>query len=420
MNDAGESNLLQVPGEGIKRNLTSSDIPSLKPSLSRNSASTGTATPLSISSSAAAAPDDYINPLEASSRWYLNAKAQAIRHAARLGFSLGNWSDAPTPSASNEVWLDATISKTKGKQRIKVEVWYPPRPPTGERAALINFHGGGWILGQGKDDARWVGSVVGDLDAVVFTVNYRLAPTHPFPTPMEDCVDSIIQIAARAPEFGIDPTKIILSGFSAGATNAITSWIALQDPSRWGYRLPEGRPTIKGLVLFYPTLDITVSRPGKRQFCTRPERTLSPGLTDLIDASYFYPAVAWEQRCDPLMSPGLMPDELLKHLPPIHMVLCEYDMLLAEGIRFAERLRGQEKALRVRIVDKEGHAWDKPPLMAPKPSVYVEYGKATSSMASWLGLDTETDVESVSSKRSRRSLIRRPKHLMMRAISNRH
>ncbi|KAG6038739.1 hypothetical protein E4U41_003766 [Claviceps citrina] len=399
--------------DALQRSVTCTDTSSA-PAILKAPSTLTTAVP---SPAASAIGKDYANPLESSSRWYLNAKAQAVRYAASLGFSIHNRSEPPVPYPSREIWLDSTLSCWKGKQKIKVEVWNPPRISTGTRAAVINLHGGGWILGQGTDDARWAGAVLCNVDAVVFTVNYRLAPSYPFPTPMEDCVDAIAQIASRASEFGIDPNRIVLSGFSAGATNALTSWIVLQDPSRWDYTLPSSPPPILGLILFYPTLDVTITRPGKRQTCLRPERTLSSGMTDLIDASYFYPSIPREQRTDPRMSPGLMSDDLLKKLPHCHMILCEYDMLLAEGIRFAERLERLNLSYTVRIVEGEGHAWDKPPPMTPKESVFIEYGKATDSIARWLGRDCETDHDSVSSMRVKRLRFRRPRHLSVRSRS---
>lgn len=414
-----EKGLLDVPGQAHSR------VDALKRSVTCEGTSSAPATLTTTSSVSTALPSpaasdiggDYDNPLETSSRWYLQAKAQTVRYAASLGFSIHNRSDPPAPYHSREIWLDSTLSEWKGQKKIKVEVWNPPRISVGPRAAVINLHGGGWILGQGTDDARWANAALCDVDAVVFTVNYRLAPSYPFPTPMEDCVDAILQIASRANEFGIDPDRIVLSGFSAGATNALTSWIVLQDPAQWNYQFPSPPPSILGIILFYPTLDVTISRPGKRQTCTRPERTLSPGMTDLIDASYFYPPIPREKRTDPRMSPGLMSDELLKKLPHFHMVLCEYDMLLAEGVRFAERLEQNDKPFTVRIVEGEGHAWDKPPPMGPKESVFVEYGKATDSIARWLGRARETDTESTSSLRAKRPRFRRPRHLTIRSRS---
>ncbi|PHH62821.1 hypothetical protein CDD82_1966 [Ophiocordyceps australis] len=287
----------------------------------------------------------------------------------------------PLPFATPPPWASASLTTLILKLPI-------PRVKSGStrpRAAVINFHGGGWILGRGTDDARWAGAVMAALDAVVFTVNYRLAPSYPFPTPLEDCVDSILQIAARATDFGIDPERIMLSGFSAGATIALSSWIVLQEPFRWKYELPFPKPKIAGIVVFYPTLDITLSRPEKRQLCSRPELTMSPGLSNLIDASYVYPPMSRNQRTDPRLSPGLMSDGLLAKLPPIHLCLCEHDMLLFEGICFASRLDHRGKTFSMRIVDGEAHAWDKPLPLSPKDSVNVEYGEATSAMAAWLG-----------------------------------
>ncbi|EXK23659.1 hypothetical protein FOMG_19580 [Fusarium oxysporum f. sp. melonis 26406] len=331
----------------------------------------------------------YANPLEFRPRWYLIARARAIRSAASLGFRIANRTDPPAPSPTRNIWLDASVSKAiscrahRAKSKIKAEVWMPPSPTFGTRAAIVNFHGGGWILGQGTDDARWAGAIMSDLDAVVFTVNYRLAPKWPFPAAIEDCVDAVLQIKHRAVEFGIDPDRIILSGFSSGATNALASWLILNDPDRWDYKLPIKPPKIAGITLFYPLLDWTIPRPEKRRTCVKPEFTLPKSLTDLIDACFIYPNIPREGRSDPRLSPGLMTDEMLMKLPPIHLVLCEYDMLLSEGLRFSNRLQAAGKQSTLRLVKGERHAWDRPPPVFPKESVAIEYQEATTTMRSW-------------------------------------
>lgn len=501
----------------------------------------------------------YVNPLESSSRWYLSARANVIRHAASLAQSISNRTDPPAPAPTREVWFDSTLSKDhKGPDAIKVEVWIPPKPagrgnvvntnkdagnssgdghghlglalgpngsavsrnnstshlsvanshlsatpsnnlsatnsnsnnlsvtnsstnindlsatssnnylsasasntlsesvsnatsnagdgggpgtPNGNgvgvnaqtngngtgggvggakrRCAVINCHGGGWILGQGTDDSRFAGVLMTTLDAVVFTVNYRLAPTYPFPTAVEDCVDVACQVARRAGEFGIDPDRIVLSGFSAGATNSLTSWIVMQDPDHFGYTLPCGSdsrpPTILGLCLFYPGLDWTMSRPTKRQTCSRPDLTLPRGLTDLIDACYLYPPRAREDCTDLRLSPGLMGDDLLARLPPVHLCLCEYDMLLAEGLRFSNRLSLAGKKVRCRVVEGEKHAWDNPPPMSLKPSAWAEYAAAAQSMAEWFGTTHEADHDSSKSLKTKRTILKRPSYMSFRS-----
>jgi putative ergosteryl-3beta-O-L-aspartate hydrolase len=137
-------------------------------------------------------------------------------------------------------------------------------------------------------------------------------------------------------------------------------------------------------------------------------------MTDLIDASYVYPPVPREQRTDLRLSPGLMPEDMLEKLPPIHLCLCEYDMLLAEGMRFAKRMEALNKLFTVSIVEGQKHGWDKPP-GAPLDSVNAQYDLATESMASWLGQACESDRESINSMKTKRPRLKRPKYLSFRS-----
>ena len=94
---------------------------------------------------------------------------------------------------------------------------------------VINFHGGGFTLGNSFDDARWCGTVVNECNAIVVSVDYRLAPEHPFPTAVEDGVDSVIYLHQNAESLGIDRNKIALSGFSSGGNMCFTVPIRLYD-----------------------------------------------------------------------------------------------------------------------------------------------------------------------------------------------
>ena len=94
---------------------------------------------------------------------------------------------------------------------------------------VINFHGGGFTLGTATDDARWCDTVVNECGAVVISVDYRLAPEHPFPTAVEDGVDAVIWVHNHAAELGIDKDKIVLSGFSSGGNMAFTVPLRLYD-----------------------------------------------------------------------------------------------------------------------------------------------------------------------------------------------
>jgi acetyl esterase/lipase len=358
------------------------------------------------------------------SRWYLLARAYLIRSAARAAFGLQHRAEPPVPGPTGSVDLDATLGAWKGKGKIRVDI-YEPSPARGEgsesesessagaseigkgdgkgqgkgkaeasqgfragsgadsgrsRIGIINFHGGGFILGTSTDDARLSTLFNQHLNAVVFSVNYRLAPSYPFPTPPEDCADAIVQIAARAREWGVDPDRLVVCGLSAGGNLALASWMILQDPGRWGYDLPHPAPSLAGMILFYPLLDYSIPRQEKRSRAVDPAKTLPPALTDFFDACYLYPL---PDLSDPRLSPGLAPDDVLWQLPPLHICLCEHDMLLAEGQDFAGRLQDMGKQVSMRLVQGEEHGWDKPPPIAQKASVGVEYMAAAEAVRSW-------------------------------------
>ena len=334
--------------------------------------------------------DEYVNPLEIGPRWMLTTRAVAIRTAASIGSSVFGWLYQPT----RVIWLDACalLANERGPlstAKIQVDIWEPMADlvstelnKSRRRPAIINFHGGGFFLGLGTDDAWWTTLAAQELGAVVFSVGYRLAPANPFPVPVEDCADAILQITARADEFGIDPANVVLSGFSAGGNLCLSSWIILQQPTHWGYIIPNkiNVPTIAGMAIFYPVLDQTISRPQKRSTCSQPDMTLPPFLTNIIDASYIYPQLSTEQRADLRLSPGLMEDSMLKSVPMVHLCLCEHDMLTEEGKIFGERLRANGRLAEMRIVSGEKHAFDKPPPMTLKQSANIEYHAAITSL----------------------------------------
>jgi acetyl esterase/lipase len=120
----------------------------------------------------------------------------------------------------------------------------PGRAPGGP--AVYYLHGGGMILGD-----RWFGTGpvidwVTDLDAVLVTVEYRLAPEHPYPAPLDDCYAGLLWLAGAAAELGYDPGRLVLAGASAGG--GLAAGVALRARD-------DGGPALAGQVLIYPMLD---------------------------------------------------------------------------------------------------------------------------------------------------------------------
>ncbi|KAF1352521.1 Alpha/Beta hydrolase protein, partial [Delphinella strobiligena] len=175
-------------------------------------------------------------------RWVLHLQAQMWRYLMGIGMFLHRSAHPRPPKPSFTRSIKSTVSVKEGNFNLCFYVPddYEQRlqeldPKAGPKAShkgypcIINFHGGGFTLGDPTDDARWCGTVVEQCDAVVVSVDYRRAPECPFPTAVEDGVDAVLYIAKNAASLGINPNKIALSGFSSGANMAFSVPLRLYD-----------------------------------------------------------------------------------------------------------------------------------------------------------------------------------------------
>jgi acetyl esterase/lipase len=316
-----------------------------------------------------------------STYWSLLFRAKLLRAAAGFAFALHRLIYR-LPSPSSTKWIDSTLGLRKGKKAIRLDIYDPPNTSTRtRRPCMITFHGGGFVLGSGTDDASYAASLTAH-GLTVIAVSYRLAPEYPFPTPLEDCASAILHIHSNAESYGIDPDQLYVSGFSAGGNLALACLHLLDKPNSFNYDIPTP-PRIRGAILFYPLLDWEKTRDEKRKECERPDLTLPPGLTNLFDDSY-HRNIPGMDLSTPLLSPGAGSDDLLKRLPPLHLVLCEHDMLRREGHRLATRLKQLGQEVGERVVAGEKHGWDKAPF-GIKASVEVEYKAALEGSKVWLG-----------------------------------
>ncbi|WP_341936051.1 alpha/beta hydrolase [Microbacterium sp. LWO14-1.2] len=142
------------------------------------------------------------------------------------------------------VWRDETIPGHDGDDIVVTVIAKDGRTGTGP--GFFHTHGGGMIIGN-----RWLG-VVGFLDwaerfnGVIVTVEYRLAPEFPDPYPVEDCYAALQWTAERADELGIDTSRLLIGGGSAGG--GLAAGTALLARDRRG-------PALVGQLLIYPMLD---------------------------------------------------------------------------------------------------------------------------------------------------------------------
>jgi len=266
---------------------------------------------------------------------------------------------------------------------------------------VVNFHGGGFTIGTATDDARWASAVVDQVGAVVASVDYRLAPEHPFPTAVEDGVDALIYIARHANELGLDADRIAVSGFSAGGNMAFTVPLRLQEELQALSHFPSPTSSaststsdtittttentspsnllpntihanakdmramhalkIAAIVAWYPSADYTLTREQRRLTNPRRDQELPAIFTTLFDESYLQPPAM--DRASPYLSPALAPAAMLAALPD-HILLytCQWDVLRAEARSLQRRLEQEAgKKVRGRMVKEVPHGWDKSP-----------------------------------------------------------
>lgn len=131
-------------------------------------------------------------------------------------------------------------------------------PHTTSRSPLIYYiHGGGMMLGTRWSSHEAFAEWIERYGAVVATLEYRLAPEHPYPTPQEDCYAGLVWLREHAGEYGLTPDKVLLAGMSAGG--GLAASVTLMARSRGG-------PSLAGQLLLGPMLDDRGTTASSRQY----------------------------------------------------------------------------------------------------------------------------------------------------------
>ncbi len=137
------------------------------------------------------------------------------------------------------------------KRGIPARVYRPNLP--GPLPVVVNFHGGGWVMGTlAMDDLR-CHHLAQNAGVVVISIDYCLAPEHPFPEPLEECYATTVYISCNAEKLGVDRDRLAVSGGSAGANLAAAVALAARD---------RNGPAIRFQLLNYPAVDTDITRPS--------------------------------------------------------------------------------------------------------------------------------------------------------------
>jgi acetyl esterase/lipase len=235
---------------------------------------------------------------------------------ARFDVSVATVSIRPRLPVATE---DRTVAGAAGPLGARLYV------PAGEPASgplLVYWHGGGWVEGSvaTHDPAC---RLLAHLSGVrVLSVDYRLAPEHPFPAAADDARAAFADVARNAAAYGADPRRLAVGGDSAGGNLAAVTALALRGA-------PEA-PAFQ--LLIYPGVDMTRRHPSRLAF--------GEGFLLTEENMRFYEdsyVPDHGRRADPRVSPLLATD--LSGLPPAHIATAVADPLRDEGEAYAERLR---------------------------------------------------------------------------------
>jgi acetyl esterase len=196
------------------------------------------------------------------------------------------------------------------------------RPETPAHGLVVFFHGGGWVLNSVAEYDAVCRHLAVNSRCAVLSADYRRAPEHPFPTPLEDCYAATVWAAAQAPTWVGRAAPIAVAGDSAGGNLAAA--VALLAKARGG-------PSLAAQCLIYPCTDADFSRSSYNVFGTGAMLTAS-------SMRWF-----WDQyvptasdRTNPFASPLRAPD--LSGLPRTMVEIAEYDPVRDEGEAYAEAL----------------------------------------------------------------------------------
>jgi acetyl esterase/lipase len=228
--------------------------------------------------------------------------------------------------------------------------WYFPSSGL-SGSAVLYLHGGGMIYGLTETAPAYDAAVrayVATSGVPMLLVNYRVAPEHPDPTPVEDCYSALRWLAENAARLGVDPARIAVAGDSAGGGLAAGVSLLARD---------RGGPTLAAQLLFYPMLD---------------DRTITPDPqlpVELLTWNYNDNMTGWGALLgggEPSVYAAPARAQDLSGLPPTYIDVGDLDIFRDEDIAYAARLSAAGVPTELHVHPGCPHAWE---ALAPTASV---------------------------------------------------
>ena len=267
----------------------------------------------------------------------------AISDARAYSASIFKAFAGPDDHAGAVLVTDITVGGADGMRPARC--YRPASVGPSPLPVVLFFHGGGWVLGDLDSYDGLMRSLTALSGAQFISVDYRLAPEHPFPAGLEDVIEAIRWVSDNATSLTVDPARLAVMGDSAGGNLAACACQQI---------VADGSPTISAQYLIYPVIDTGADHqayPSRIAFgdgdylLTR----------DAIDATRAWYLSAGEATKDPRITPSLATD--LSKLPHSFVLTAGYDPLRDEGRGYADRLSAAGVDTRYRCFESTIHAF---------------------------------------------------------------
>ena len=197
------------------------------------------------------------------------------------------------------------------------------RKNNGLAPCLVFYHGGGWVIGDIDSHDVVCRKLAHEGELIVISIDYRLAPEHKFPAAVDDAIAAVKWVASNAKDLGIDATRLLVGGDSAGGNLAAVVALAARDGDG---------PKLAGQVLIYPATDFAMKHPSHSE----PETSilLTHSVIKWFSNHYLNgPADIDNWKASPARA------TTLAGLPPAYLLTAGADPLRDEGNEYAKRLK---------------------------------------------------------------------------------
>ncbi|MBM7458392.1 alpha/beta hydrolase [Rhodococcus coprophilus] len=231
---------------------------------------------------------------------------------------------------------------------VRLRIYRPSASGPGPLPVVVLFHGGGWVLGNPEQDEWWASHMAVEVPCVVVSVDYRLAPENPYPAAVFDCWSSLLWVTEHAAELGVDATRILVAGDSAGGNlAAVVADLAAQA----------GRPALAGQVLVYPGTEMEDVFPSEREHAEAPVLT-SRGMRAFVRL-YLAGADPYAPTAAPLRG------GLAGAATPALIQVAGHDPLRDNGVFYAEALGSKGGDVTLTEYDNAVHGYLSLPGISP-------------------------------------------------------